>query len=216
MTEDEVAGWHHWLNGHEFEQTPGASEGQESAVCCSPWGHKELHTTEQQQGCRIAQHRPRHFSHRQWLLMVLEVIVSARLVSSEAVFLCRQPPSVSVSRGLRWHDSWTLSVTSSGAWDNANQLGLRPAWWLHYFVTLWKFWLQGQSHSEIPGVRASLGDSEGPPSAHHVCIRGSEWCTRECFSRQPLVQIVIISVSHVSRQKVEKIPASHVGHTCVL
>ena len=34
-------GWHHRLNGHEFEQTPGYSEGQGSLVCCSPWGHKE-------------------------------------------------------------------------------------------------------------------------------------------------------------------------------
>ena len=41
-TEDEIIGWHHWLNGHEFEQTPGDSEGQESLACCSPWGDKEL------------------------------------------------------------------------------------------------------------------------------------------------------------------------------
>ena len=42
MTEDEMVEWHHWLNGHEFEQTPGDSEGQGSLVYCSPWGHKEL------------------------------------------------------------------------------------------------------------------------------------------------------------------------------
>ena len=36
-TEDEMVGWHHWLNGHEFEQTPGGSEGQGSLVCCNPW-----------------------------------------------------------------------------------------------------------------------------------------------------------------------------------
>ena len=47
MTEDEMVGWHHRLNGHEFEQTAGDSEGQGSLVCCSPWGHKELDTTEQ-------------------------------------------------------------------------------------------------------------------------------------------------------------------------
>ena len=39
--QDEMAGWHHRLNGHEFEQTPGDSEGQGSLACCSPWGHKE-------------------------------------------------------------------------------------------------------------------------------------------------------------------------------
>ena len=44
-TEDEMVGWHHWLNGHESVQTPGDGEGQGSMVCCSPWGHKELDTT---------------------------------------------------------------------------------------------------------------------------------------------------------------------------
>ena len=42
MTEDEMVEWHHQLNGHEFEQTPEDGEGQESLVCYSPWGHKEL------------------------------------------------------------------------------------------------------------------------------------------------------------------------------
>ena len=47
MTEGEMFQWHHQLNGHEFEQTPGDSEGQGSLSCCSPWGHNELHVTEQ-------------------------------------------------------------------------------------------------------------------------------------------------------------------------
>ena len=46
MTEDEMVEWCHQLNGHEFEQTPGDSEGLESLACCSPWGHKELDATE--------------------------------------------------------------------------------------------------------------------------------------------------------------------------
>ena len=41
-----MVGWHHRLNGHGFEQTLGGSEGQESLVCCSPWGHKKSDTTE--------------------------------------------------------------------------------------------------------------------------------------------------------------------------
>ena len=45
-TEDEMVGWHHRLNGHEFEQTLGDGEGQGSLVCCSPWGCKELDTIE--------------------------------------------------------------------------------------------------------------------------------------------------------------------------
>ena len=45
VTEDEMVGWHHWLNGHEFEQTPGDG-GQRSLACYSPWGHKESDMTE--------------------------------------------------------------------------------------------------------------------------------------------------------------------------
>ena len=47
MTEDEMVGWHHRLNGLEFEQAPEDSEGQERLLCCSPWGHKEFDMTEQ-------------------------------------------------------------------------------------------------------------------------------------------------------------------------
>ena len=46
-TEDEMVGWHHQFNGHEFEQAPGVGEGQRSLVCCNPWGCKESDTTEQ-------------------------------------------------------------------------------------------------------------------------------------------------------------------------
>ena len=46
MTEDEIVGWHHQLDGHEFEQAPGVGEGQGSLACFSLWSHKELDTTE--------------------------------------------------------------------------------------------------------------------------------------------------------------------------
>ena len=47
MTEDEMAGWHHWLDGYEFEWTLGVGDGQEGLVCCGSWGHQESDTTEQ-------------------------------------------------------------------------------------------------------------------------------------------------------------------------
>ena len=46
VTENEVIGWHHWINGHEYEQIPEYSEGQGSLECCSPWDHKESDMTE--------------------------------------------------------------------------------------------------------------------------------------------------------------------------
>ena len=45
-TEDEMVGWHHWLHGHAFEQASGVGDGQGGLTCCSPWGRKELDTTE--------------------------------------------------------------------------------------------------------------------------------------------------------------------------
>ena len=48
-----MVGWHHGHNGHEFEQAPGAGDGQGGLVCCSSWGHKESDTTEQLNGNEI-------------------------------------------------------------------------------------------------------------------------------------------------------------------
>ena len=45
MTEDEMVGWHHRLDGHEFEQAPGVADGQGGLACCSPWGRKEWDST---------------------------------------------------------------------------------------------------------------------------------------------------------------------------
>ena len=49
MTEDEMVGWHHQLNGHESEQALGVGDGQGSLACCSPWGCKESDTAERLQ-----------------------------------------------------------------------------------------------------------------------------------------------------------------------
>ena len=47
MSEDEMAGWHHQLDGHEFEHALGVGDGQGSLACCSPWGLKDSDMTEQ-------------------------------------------------------------------------------------------------------------------------------------------------------------------------
>ena len=63
MTEDEVVGWHHQFNGHEFEQAPGVADGQGSLAWCSPWGHKELDTIEQLKHTHTHTLHSRHFQH---------------------------------------------------------------------------------------------------------------------------------------------------------
>ena len=47
MTKDEMVGWHHQLDGHEFEEALGSGDGHRSLACCSQWGFKESDTTEQ-------------------------------------------------------------------------------------------------------------------------------------------------------------------------
>ena len=53
MTEDEMVGWHHRLDGHEFEQALGVGDGQGGLECCSPGGHKESDTTERLNGIEL-------------------------------------------------------------------------------------------------------------------------------------------------------------------
>ena len=51
MTEDEMAGWRHQVDGHECQQVLGVGDGQGGLACCSPWGRKELGTTERLKSC---------------------------------------------------------------------------------------------------------------------------------------------------------------------
>ena len=63
MTEDEMAGWHHWLDGHEFGWTLGVGDGQGGLVCCDSWGRKESDTTERLKWTELRQHiqKQRHY-----------------------------------------------------------------------------------------------------------------------------------------------------------
>ena len=60
ITEDEMVGWHLWLDRHEFEQTPGVGDGQGGLACCSPWGHKELDTTKRLNWTELTGERTTH------------------------------------------------------------------------------------------------------------------------------------------------------------
>ena len=73
-TEDEIVGWQHLLNGHEFDQAPGDGEGQGSLACCSLWGHKESDTAEQ-------------LNWNEWLVRLLPVLSPSTLHTSSPGFL---------------------------------------------------------------------------------------------------------------------------------
>ena len=66
-TEDEMTGWHHWLDGRQSQWTPGVGDGQGGLVCCNSWGHKELDTTEQLIWSDLIDERTQGFETDLWL-----------------------------------------------------------------------------------------------------------------------------------------------------
>ena len=89
--EDEMVGWCHWFNGHEFEQSPIDGEEQGSLACCSPWGHKESDTTEWLNNCPTAKDEP-------WLSHM--TMVQGPMVSL-ASFICCESSLPSISLQIR-------------------------------------------------------------------------------------------------------------------
>ena len=81
MTEDEMVGWYHWLDGHEFEQASGVGDGQGSLACCSPWGHKESDVTERLNWTELDEHsHPFHSSK----LEVYQAVADIKEVSANS------------------------------------------------------------------------------------------------------------------------------------
>ena len=76
MTEDEMVGWHHRLDGHEFEQTPRDSERQRSLACCSRWGREELVTTEQMNN-NSNKEKEKKMRKIPYIIFVVDVLIKA-------------------------------------------------------------------------------------------------------------------------------------------
>ena len=106
MAEDEMVGWHHQLNGHEFEQAPGHGEGQGSLPGCSPWGHKESDMTEQ---LNNNQDGEQHGGRREGKHYIIHKV---RLPALGGVLI--QPRSWSSHQFLRQHP---LFKTECGPWS---------------------------------------------------------------------------------------------------
>ena len=120
-TEDEMVGWHHWLNGHEFEQVSGDDEGQRSLGYCCPWGGKESDTTER-------------LNNNNKAIMVKNL--PARAGDMRHGF----DPRV---REILWRRGWTEEITKSmdrGAWRAIVHTVAQSQTWLKQLSTklLWK------------------------------------------------------------------------------
>ena len=103
-TEDEMAGWHHWLNGREFEWTPGVGDGQGGLVCCDSWGRKESDTTERLNWTGV-------LGTKRWIL-------SGEELGRESRFGSHLWRLAGISKGD--HGGWGYSGKSEG---------LVPEWW---------------------------------------------------------------------------------------
>ena len=73
MTEDEMVGWHHWLEGHELEQAPGVGDGQGSLACCSPWGRKKTWLSDWTE-LKMFFWNSLAFSMLQWMLAIWSLV----------------------------------------------------------------------------------------------------------------------------------------------
>ena len=98
-TEDEMAGWHHWLDGRESEWTPGVGDWQGGLVCCNSWGHKELDTTERLNWTELMLN-VLFYSLIGGKLLYNIVLVSAIQQHNSAMIIHISPPS------WGWKGSW--------------------------------------------------------------------------------------------------------------
>ena len=118
MTEDEMVGWHHRLNGHEFEQTLGVGDGHGSLACCSLWGHKESDTTERLNWTEYyeldteIQNWIKHAVSSSTLNIQLSIICPLDSLMSTVTLLEADPPPIPLSSNLHntgWKWYWLLT-----------------------------------------------------------------------------------------------------------
>ena len=128
-TEDEVVVWHHRLNGHEFEETLGVGDGQGGLVCCSPWGHKELDTTEWLNWTKL---KDRHSKASSLLHKIIHMDTSLQTLliklSGDGLMECAQRSRDEET--LLWH-FWYGVLNSSWpilTWLRKSQTDQSPPW----------------------------------------------------------------------------------------
>jgi len=133
MTGDEMAGWHHRLDGHEFGWTPGVDDGQGGLACCDSWGHKESDMTEQ-------------LNWTQWSKFI-SLQVDIQLSCHHLLKRLFSPNSVVLAHFIRNQDTieWTLSFIL--LISLASLMPVPRLFWLLYLCD--KFWSQGVWVSQL-------------------------------------------------------------------
>ena len=106
-TEDEMVGWHHRLNGHEFEKTPGIGDGQGGLACCSPWGQKDLDMTERLNWTEICLLRAKLLSHVRLCATLWTVAHQAPWSMGFLQARILEWVAIPFSRGSSWPRDWT-------------------------------------------------------------------------------------------------------------
>ena len=141
MTEDEMVGWHHQLDGHELEQAPGVGDGQGSLVCCNSWGCKESDTTERLNWTSVCQVS---LSITNWwsltkLMSIESVMPSNDLILCHPLFLL--PP---IFPNIRVFSESALCIRWPKCWSSASTAVL-PMNTQDWFPLGWTYWISLQS-----------------------------------------------------------------------
>ena len=137
MTEDKMIGWHHWLNGHEFEQTPGDGKGQGGLMWCSPWCRKESDTTEWALIHSIRWCYPTNSSSHPLLLS--SIFASIRVFSNESAHC------------IRWPKYWSFSFSISPSNEYSGLVSFRMDWF-DLLAVQWTLKSLLQHHSWKPSI----------------------------------------------------------------
>ena len=137
LTEGEMVGWPHQLNGHEFEQAPGGGDGQGSLVCCSPWGHRELDMTELNWN---VPHSRRILEHsrirKKWLFkskmtLFIDCFLKIKPEFCFYVIFSRHPKDINVILDLKNKEGWGEGEASFSYYTNIKQIQ-KSSLWIHF------------------------------------------------------------------------------------
>ena len=123
-----MIGWCHQLNGHEFEQDLGVDDGQGSLACCSPWGHKELDTTEQL-NCHFFYYYKK--IHIKFTILTIFVLCHPFLLLPSAFPCIRIFSNESVFR-IKWPKYWSFSFSISPSSEYSRLI----SFWIDWFDLL--------------------------------------------------------------------------------
>ena len=169
-----MVGWHHQLNGNEFEWTPGVGDGQGSLVCCSPWGSEELHMTERLNWTDkdYKEIQPVHSKGNQsW------IFTEGLMLKMKLQYFRLMQRTDSLKRPWCWERLKAGGEGDDRRWDGWMA---SPTQWTWVWVSSGSWWWTGK-----PGVLQSMGSQRA----------GHDWVTEQNWLIKGIFVVIISSIS---------------------